>query len=214
MGSVIFAVVVLCLVVLYRWIDPPTSTLILGQRLTGTSITQRWVPLSRISPNLRLAVIMSEDGRFCRHFGVDWGELKEAIDNAGDGVARGGSTITMQVAKNLFLWPWRSYVRKAIELPLAYVIEATWSKRRILEVYLNIAEWGRGVFGAEAAARHHFGKSALRLTPGEAALLAVALPNPFEREAGHPGPGTLRLADNLLARMRAAQGNAACVRTP
>ena len=118
----------------------------------------------------------------------------------------------MQVVKNLFLWPSRSYVRKAIEIPLAYAIEAAWSKRRILEIYLNIAEWGPGVFGAEAAARYHFSKPALLLTPREAALLAVSLPNPFERQAGRPGPGTLRLADNLLLRMRAAQGNAACVR--
>ena len=182
---------VLGLVVLYRWVDPPASTLILGQRLTGTPITQRWVSLTRISPNLQLAVIMSEDARFCRHAGVDWGELKEAIESAGDGMARGGSTISMQVVKNLFLWPSKSYLRKAIEIPLAYVIEAAWSKRRVLEIYLNIAEWGPGVFGAEAAARYHFRKPAMLLTLREAALLAVSLPNPFERQAGSPGPGTL-----------------------
>jgi monofunctional biosynthetic peptidoglycan transglycosylase len=203
---------VLGLAILYRWVDPPTSTLMLGQRLAGAPVTQRWVPLERISPNLHLAVILSEDARFCRHSGVDWGELEEAIERTRDGVARGGSTISMQVVKNLFLWPSKSYVRKAIEIPLAYVIEAAWSKPRILEIYLNIAEWGPGVFGAEAAARHHFGKPASLLSPREAALLAVALPNPFEREAGSPGAGTRRLADNLLLRMRAARGNAACVR--
>ena len=117
----------------------------------------------------------------------------------------------MQVVKNLFLWPSKSYVRKALEIPLTYAIEAAWPKRRILEIYLNIAEWGPGVFGAEAAARYHFRKSAALLTPGQAALLAVSLPNPFERQAGAPGPGTLRLADNLMLRMRAAPGNAACV---
>ncbi len=206
------AVLVLTLVVLYRWIDPPVSTLILGQRLTGTPIRQRWVPLERMSPSLQLAVVMSEDARFCRHNGVDWGELKEAIEQALDGTPRGGSTITMQVVKNLFLWPSKSYLRKALEIPLAYLIEAAWPKRRILEIYLNIAEWGPGIFGAEAAARYHFHKPALLLGPREAALLAVSLPNPSEREAGSPGPGTLRLADNLLVRMRAAQGNAACVR--
>jgi monofunctional biosynthetic peptidoglycan transglycosylase len=204
---------VLLLVVLYRWVDPPASTLMLGQRLGGTPITQRWVPLARISPNLPLAVILSEDARFCRHAGVDWGELKEVIESAGDGVARGGSTISMQVVKNLFLWPSKSYLRKAIEIPLAYLVEAAWSKQRVLEIYLNIAEWGPGVFGAEAAARYHFRKPALLLGPREAALLAVSLPNPFERDAGRPGPGTQRLADNLLLRMRAARATAGCVRS-
>ncbi len=210
-GSLALAGLVLVLVVLYRWVDPPASTLILGQRLTGTTITQHWVPLERISPNLRTAVIVSEDGQFCRHHGVDWGELKEAIDSASDGIARGGSTISMQVVKNLFLWPSRSYVRKAIEIPLAYIVEVVWSKRRILEIYLNIAEWGPGVFGAEAAARYHFRKPATQLGPRESALLAVSLPNPFERRAGRPGPGTARLADNLLSRMRAGQASAVCV---
>jgi monofunctional biosynthetic peptidoglycan transglycosylase len=212
-GLLALAGLVLALVLLYRWVDPPASTLMLGQRLLGTPITQRWVPLARISPNLQLAAILSEDARFCRHSGVDWGELKEAIESAGDGVARGGSTISMQVVKNLFLWPSKSYLRKAVEIPLAYLIEAAWSKPRILEIYLNIAEWGPGVFGAEAAARHHFGKPASLLSPREAALLAVTLPNPFDRDAASPGPGTQRLADNLLLRMRAAQGNSSCVRS-
>ena len=208
----VVAVLIMALLVLYRWVDPPASTLMLGQRLAGTPVSQRWVPLERMSPNLAAAVIASEDGHFCRHHGVDWGELKEAIESSGDGIARGGSTISMQVVKNLFLWPSRSYVRKALEIPLAYAIEALWPKRRILEIYLNIAEWGPGIFGAEAAARYHFRKPALLLTPREASLLAVSLPNPFERQAGRPGPGTLRLADNLLLRMRAAQANTACVR--
>jgi monofunctional glycosyltransferase len=202
------------LLLLYRWVDPPASTLMLSQRFAGTPTTQRWIPLERMSPNLVAAVIASEDGHFCRHHGVDWGELREAIESAGDGLARGGSTISMQVVKNLFLWPSRSYVRKAIEIPLAYSIETLWSKRRILEIYLNIAEWGPGIFGAEAAARYHFRKPALLLTAREAALLAVSLPNPFERQAGRPGPGTLRLADNLLLRMKAAQASTACLRTP
>jgi monofunctional biosynthetic peptidoglycan transglycosylase len=203
---------VLTLIVLYRWINPPASTLMLGQRLTGTTIVQRWVPLERMSPHLPLAVIMSEDGRFCRHHGVDWEEIEQALDRARDGVPRGGSTISMQVIKNLFLWPSKSYLRKAIEIPLTYIAEAVWPKQRMLEIYLNIAEWGPGVFGAEAAARYHFRKPASLLTPREAALLAVALPNPFERRAGAPGPGTSRLADNLMLRMRAAPGNAACAR--
>lgn len=211
-ASIAAACLLFALLVLYRWVDPPASTLMLGQRLTGTAVTQRWVPLERISPNLAAAVISSEDGHFCRHHGVDWGELKEAIESAGDGTARGGSTISMQVVKNLFLWPSRSYIRKAIEIPLAYAMEALWPKRRILEIYLNIAEWGPGIFGAEAAARYHFRKSALSLNPREAALLAVSLPNPYDRQAGRPGPGTVRLADNLLLRMRAAQPSTACLR--
>ena len=211
-GLIAFAGAVLVLIILYRWVDPPASTLMLGQRLAGTPIVQRWVPLTRISPNLPLAVILSEDARFCRHAGVDWGELREAIESTGDGVARGGSTISMQVVKNLFLWPSKSYLRKAIEIPLAYLIEVAWPKQRILEIYLNIAEWGPGVFGAEAAARYHFRKPAALLGPREAALLAVSLPNPFERDAGAPGPGTQRLADNLLLRMRAARATAGCAR--
>lgn len=202
----------LVLVILYRWVNPPLSTLMLAQRITGTTITQRWVPLERMSPYLPLAAIMSEDARFCFHGGVDWGELEDALDRVRDGVPRGGSTISMQVVKNLFLWPSKSYLRKAIEIPLTFVIESAWPKRRILEIYLNIAEWGPGVFGAEAASRYHFRKPAALLNPREAALLAVSLPNPFERVAGSPGPGTNRLADNLLVRMRAAQRNAACAR--
>jgi monofunctional biosynthetic peptidoglycan transglycosylase len=175
---------------------------------------QTWVPLSRVSRNLVHAVVVAEDPKFFGHEGVDWDAIKESLekDIKERRFARGGSTITMQVVKNLFLWPSKSYVRKAIEIPLTYVVEAAWSKRRILEIYLNIAEWGPGVFGAEAAARFHFRKAASQLSPREAALLAVSLPNPFERQAGSPGPGTSRLADNLLARMRTAQANAFCVR--
>ncbi len=204
---VTLAATILVLVVLYRWIDPPTSTLMLGQRLTGMEIEQKWVPIERISPNLVHAVILSEDGGFCRHRGVDWSALEEAIESA-----RGGSTITMQVVKNLFLWPQRSYIRKVLEIMLAYVVEIVWSKERILEIYLNIAEWGPGVFGAEAASRHHFGKAAARLTAQEAAQLAVSLPSPIERQAGYPGWQTRRLADNLLVRMRAVRTTMRCVR--
>jgi monofunctional biosynthetic peptidoglycan transglycosylase len=202
------AVVVLALVVAYRWIDPPISALMLGQSIAGTSIERRWVPIERISPHLIKAVVVSEDGRFCGHSGVDLGALQDAIAHD-----RGGSTITMQVVKNLFLWPSRSYVRKVIEIALAYVVDGFWPKRRILEIYLNIAEWGDGVFGAEAAARAHFGKSAARLTPEEAALMTVALPNPLERTPGLPSNGTSRLAGRLLLRMAVSRADLACVRT-
>jgi monofunctional biosynthetic peptidoglycan transglycosylase len=206
-----FFAVVLALIVAYRWIDPPASTLMLMQRADGMPVLQTWVPLERISPYLRHAVILSEDARFCRHWGVDWGELAEALDSTREGNPRGGSTISMQVVKNLFLWPSKSYLRKALEIPLSYAIELAWSKRRILEIYLNIAEWGPGVFGAEAAARYHFRKSAALLTLQEAALLAVSLPNPFDRHAGRPGPGTLRLASRLMLRVHASSRAAACV---
>jgi monofunctional biosynthetic peptidoglycan transglycosylase len=199
-------VLVLGLVVAYRWVDPPASTLMLGRSLAGTGIERQWVTLEGISPHLVKAVILSEDGGFCRHRGVDWTALGEAMETA-----RGGSTITMQVVKNLFLWPSRSYVRKAIEIALAFVVELLWPKRRILEIYLNIAEWGDGIFGAEAAAQLYFGKSAARLTRPEAALLAVALPNPAERDAASPSPVMSRLANRLMVRMAASRASLACV---
>lgn len=207
-----YAALVLLLTVLYRWVDPPASALMIAQRLSGTEIQQRWVPIRRISPHLVQAVILSEDGGFCRHRGVDWSAVEEAIESTREGVLRGGSTITMQVVKNLFLWSWRSYVRKAIEIPLAYLVELFWPKARVLEIYLNIVEWGDGIFGAEAAARHHFGKSAANLTAQEAALLAVALPNPLERHPGQPGYLVRRLASNLLGRMKTVRTTMGCVR--
>jgi len=206
-----YAVLVAVLIVAYRWIDPPATTLILAQRAGGTAITQAWRPLERISPNLVRAVVMSEDARFCTHNGIDWREIEEAFERAQDGIPRGGSTISMQVAKNLFLWPSKSYVRKALEIPQTLAMEALWDKRRMLEIYLNIAEWGPGIFGAEAAAQYHFRKPAIRLTEAEAALLAVALPNPILREAGRPGPGMQRLAQIIQGRMRGAAPYVKCI---
>lgn len=206
-----YAILVSVLIVAYRWINPPATTLILAQRAGGTKITQTWVPLERISNNLVRAVIMSEDARFCTHNGIDWREIEEAFERAQDGVPRGGSTISMQAAKNLFLWPSKSYVRKALEIPETFAMEALWDKRRMLEIYLNIAEWGPGIFGAEAAAQYHFRKPAIRLTESEAALLAVALPNPILREAGRPGPGMQRLAQVIQGRMRGAAPYVKCI---
>jgi monofunctional biosynthetic peptidoglycan transglycosylase len=204
----IVLVTILALVVAYRWINPPLSTLMLGQSIAGTSIERTWVPLDRVSPQLIRAVVMSEDGRFCTHGGVDWRALQDAIAHD-----RGGSTITMQVVKNLFLWPSRSYVRKAVEIALAYLVEALWPKRRILEIYLNIAEWGDGVFGVEAAAQTHFSKPAAQLTAEEAALLAVVLPSPLERSPGQPNGVTSRLAGRLMLRMSTSRVDLACVRS-
>jgi monofunctional biosynthetic peptidoglycan transglycosylase len=199
------------LILLYRFVPPPTSAVILAQRLTGTSIERTWVPIDRISPNLIRAVIVSEDSGFCRHHGVDWRELLAAIENASDGIARGASTISMQTAKNLFLWNAQNYIRKAIEIPVAMVADFVWPKRRMLEIYLNIAEWGPGIFGAEAAAQTHFSKPASRLTESEAALLAVALPNPIRRDSGEPSALQRRLAQRILVRMRAVGERADCV---
>jgi monofunctional biosynthetic peptidoglycan transglycosylase len=156
---------------------------------------RQWVEFDDISPNLVRAVMMSEDGQFCRHAGVDWGEMRGVVKDALAGEpTRGASTIPMQTAKNLFLWNGRSFLRKAMELPLAVVADFVWSKRRLMEIYLNIAEWGPGIYGIEAAARHHFNVPAAKLSRRQAALLAVSLPNPIERNAGKPGRGLQRLA--------------------
>lgn len=200
------------LIILYRFLDPPFSALMAQRWLSGESVERTFVPIDAIAPALVKAVLVSEDGRFCEHHGIDLDAIQTAIEKAGDGIPRGASTISMQVAKNLFLWPSKSYVRKALEVPLTLGIELVWPKRRIMELYLNIAEWGPGVYGAEAAARHHFSKSALNLSEREAALLAVALPNPITRDAGEPGAGTRRLAALIQARAnRASRYQTSCV---
>lgn len=207
MGLVVgYVVLVLALIVAYRWIDPPRSALMITTRLSGQPVLYAPVPLTSISSYLQRAVITSEDARFCQHGGVDWGALYEAMSES-----RGGSTITMQTAKNLFLWSSRSYVRKAIEIPVALTIDAFWPKRRILEVYLNIAEWGPGIFGAEAASYYHFDKPASRLTAHEATLLAATLPNPIARDAGDPGRITSVLASRLRGRMANSDAFVRCL---
>jgi monofunctional biosynthetic peptidoglycan transglycosylase len=191
-----FALIALFLIlaVVYSQTRPP-SMLMLGRWVTGQTVDRRWVGLDEMSRNLIAAVVTSEDARFCSHHGVDWVEMRSAIDDDEEGVrSRGASTITMQTVKNLFLWNSHSFIRKGLEIPIALTLDRLWSKPRILEVYLNIAEWGEGVFGAEAAARQSFGKSAKDLTPREAALLAAALPNPKLRDARHPSRGHLRRA--------------------
>jgi len=199
------------LIFVYRFL-PPISTLMLARWLEGETVERHYVPLASISGFLRAAVIVSEDSRFCEHNGVDWSALRGVLDRAGaDGPKRGASTIPMQTAKNLFLWPSRSYVRKAIEIPLALLIDLEWPKRRILEVYLNLAEWGKGVFGVEAAARHYFHKTADRLDANEAALLATALPDPGHRNAARPSRRHAGLAARVMARARTAGPLVECV---
>jgi monofunctional biosynthetic peptidoglycan transglycosylase len=200
---------------LYRFVDP-VSTLMLWRSITGARVERIFMPISRISPSLPLAVTLAEDGRFCFHHGIDWGELREAVESAdAGGDLRGASTITQQTAKNLFLWPGRSVFRKALEFPLALWIDLVLPKRRIMEIYLNIAEWGPGgEFGAEAAARRAFGKSAHDLSGREAALLAAALPNPERRNPRQPSAALRRLAGIYQARATRFPGRDACVRSP
>jgi monofunctional biosynthetic peptidoglycan transglycosylase len=183
-----------------------------AKALKGQAVDHPWVPIEDISPNLPLAVIASEDGQFCTHWGVDWGAVREAINEARRrGKFRGASTITMQTAKNLYLWPGRSYVRKALEVPLAYLLTLLWPKERVMETYLNIAQWGPGTFGAEAASRRYFGKSAKDLTRREAVLLAVSLPAPSLRNPAKPSRRMQFLARNLERRMSYMSKRATCV---
>lgn len=215
MGKIALAamVAIIAVILLYRFVNPLYSTLMVANALEGRTLKHRWVLLSEMSPHLVSAVVTSEDGRFCRHWGVDWKEVENALERAeesGDG-PRGASTIPMQTMKNLFLWQSRSYVRKGIEIPLAYVSSAIWPKRRMIEIYLNIVEWGPGVFGAQAAARHHFRTSAAKLTRRQASQLAAALPNPHVRNAGRPGPKTRNLARRIESRVARAGAPLDCI---
>ena len=165
--------------------------------LTGSRVQRIYVPIGRMAPSLPLTVIIAEDGTFCRNRGVDFSAIREALHQADEDFqeARGGSTITQQTVKNLFLWQGRSFIRKALEVPLALWMNLVLPKRRVLEIYLNIAEWGpNGEFGAEAGARYAFGKSARELTPRQAAELAAILPNPVHRSARVPSQQLRKLA--------------------
>ena len=200
---------------LYRFVDP-VSMPMLWRWATGKRVVRIVVPLNRIAPALRLAVIIAEDGSFCRNRGIDLGAIREAMQQSDElGEARGASTITQQTAKNLFLWEGRSVIRKALEFPLALWLTLVLPKRRVLEIYLNIAEWGpNGEFGAEAGARWAFGKSARDLTPPEAAELAAILPNPVRRSARIPSVLVRRLAALYEQRSLQFSGLDVCVRGP
>jgi monofunctional biosynthetic peptidoglycan transglycosylase len=184
----------------------PVSTLMAWRYLTGAPMSRQWIDFSAISPWLPASVVAAEDAHFCKHHGVDWGALREAIDDAQEGERlRGASTITQQVAKNLFLWPLPGPIRKLLEFPLALWIDLVLPKQRILEIYLNIAELGpAGQFGAQAGSLYAFGHPASALSPREAALLASILPNPIRRSARNPGTGVRRLAGTYTARAQAA----------
>lgn len=176
---------------------PPVSTLMLARWVTLHSVERQTVPLHEISPSLLRAVIRAEDSKFCQHYGVDWESMGDAIEQKRKHM-RGASTLSMQVAKNLFLWPQRSYVRKILEIPIAIYLDAIWPKSRMMEVYLSIAEWGDGIFGIEAAAQVYFHKHASQLTSGQAALLVGMLPNPLKRHPTNPSGAYLKHAQNIL----------------
>lgn len=192
----------------------PVSTLMLKDLVTLRGYDRQWVDIEDVAPVLAHSIIMSEDGQFCSHRGIDWRELKAVLDDAVDSgeVSRGASTITMQTVKNLFLWhrPLGA-VRKVVELPYSVYMDFVLPKRRIMEIYLNIAEMGPGIYGAEAAARHHFGKAAKDLSRREAALLAASLPNPILRDAGKPGAGMRRIAGIIERRARGAGDYVRCL---
>jgi len=189
---------------------PPVSTLMLWSGLTGQGMQRNWTPIENIAPALVNSVVMTEDGQYCSHSGVDWNALNDVLDREG-GPSRGASTIAMQTVKNLFLWPSRSYIRKGLEIPLAYYADLVLSKRRLMEIYLNIAEWGPGLFGAEAAAQHYFKKPASKLTAREAALLTAALPNPITRNPAKPTRYLQKRARTIQARARAAGDYVGCI---
>ena len=185
---------VLAIVTLFAFVNPPTTFYMLSEKNRLGSIDRQWVDIEDISPNLLRAVVASEDANFCLHWGFDMGEIRKAIDQ---GASRGASTLTQQTVKNVFLWHGRSWFRKALEAALTPVVEAIWTKRRILEVYLNVAEFGEGVFGAEAASRTYFRKAPDRLTLSQAARLAAGLPDPKDRSAANPSSFIWQRADAI-----------------
>jgi monofunctional biosynthetic peptidoglycan transglycosylase len=199
----------------YRFVDP-VSTPMLWRWAIGARVERVWLPFDRISPALPLAVIGAEDGTFCHNRGIDLAAMREALEQYDDtGRERGASTITQQVAKNLFFWQGRSIIRKALELPLAVWLYVVLPKRRVLEIYLNIAQWGpNGEFGAEAGARYAFGKSARNLNAHEAAGLAAVLPSPARRSARNPSALVRQLSGLYERRAETFPGLDACVRAP
>jgi monofunctional glycosyltransferase len=208
-GLALFCLFV-ALAVLYAFV-PPVSTLMLARLIEGKSYERTYAPLNDVATTVLAAVITSEDGSFCRNDGVDWGALQEVLRARG-GPSRGASTITMQTAKNLFLWPGRSKIRKGIEIGMALVLGKVWSKPRVMEIYLNVAEWGEGLYGVEAAAERYFHKEASQLNASEAALLATSLPNPIKRDPAHPSALQRRLAASLMERAREDGEKVACLR--
>jgi monofunctional biosynthetic peptidoglycan transglycosylase len=192
-----------------RWLPPPFSAFMLQSEVPGPAKRYQWVPRQRISPHLPVAVVASEDQKFPHHWGFDFDAIGKALDeNKRRSHPRGASTITQQVAKNLFLWSGKSYLRKGLEAYFTVVLELVWPKRRIMEVYLNIAQFGPGIYGAEAASRSYFFKPASQLSKREAALLAAVLPNPRKLKAANPSDYVRRRAHAIEAQMKQLGGTA------
>ncbi|MEL7343317.1 MAG: monofunctional biosynthetic peptidoglycan transglycosylase [Pseudomonadota bacterium] len=199
----------LLLIGVFAILPPPTTPYIVAEGMRQGGVTRDWVAIEDMAPVLARSVVAAEDANFCLHWGFDLNQIQAAIE---DGAVRGASTLTQQTAKNVFLWQGRSWFRKFLETAITPVIEIVWSKRRIVEVYLNVAEFDAGVFGAEAAAQHYFNKPAADLTPREAARLAAVLPNPKERSAARPSSFVQRRAAAIAdgAATIAADGRADC----
>ena len=201
-------------VVAYRWVNPPTTSLMIRDHFNDVKIYREWVGLSEMSRHIPRAVIAAEDSRFCEHRGFDVEAIEKAMARNKQGKKlRGGSTISQQTAKNAFLWSGRTWVRKGLEAWFTVLIEFIWGKPRIMEVYLNIAEFGRGVYGVQAASIHYFNKPASKLTRTEAARLAAILPQPIKRDAASPGRYTKRYANRIAGRTRvvANEGLDSCI---
>ncbi|MFT4151863.1 MAG: monofunctional biosynthetic peptidoglycan transglycosylase [Paracoccaceae bacterium] len=199
----------LLLILLYSFVNPPTGLYQISESIRLGGIERDWVDWDDIAPVAARSVVAAEDANFCLHWGFDMAAIRAA---AADGGRRGASTLTQQVVKNVFLWQGRSWIRKAAEALMTPVVELVWSKQRILEVYLNMAEFGEGVFGIEAAARHDFGIPAAKLTAQQAARLAAVLPDPKGRDAAKPGPYVRKRAGQIIsgADTILADGRAAC----
>ena len=179
----LFLLVLLAMVLLGTVINPPTTIYMFSEARRLGGVSQTWMPLERIAPEMARAAVAAEDANFCNHWGFDMAAIREALEEGG---TRGASTISQQTVKNVYLWQGRVWTRKALEALLTPLVEAVWSKRRIVEVYLNVAEFGEGVFGVEAAARHYFDVAAADLSPTQAARLAAILPSPKKRSAAQP----------------------------
>lgn len=188
------AAICLALVVLYTVVNPPTTLTIWSEARRLGGVDRQWAPLEDIAPVMARSVVAAEDANFCRHWGFDMRAIRLALD---EGANRGASTLTQQMVKNVFLWQGRSWLRKAMEAALTPAVEAVWSKRRILEVYLNVAEFDEGVFGVNAAAFRYFRTTPDKLTARQAALLAAVLPNPKERSAAKPSAFVSRRAQSI-----------------
>ncbi|MCV4343617.1 monofunctional biosynthetic peptidoglycan transglycosylase [Pseudomonas capsici] len=209
-----FAVGSFVLVLVLRWVPPPGTALMIERKIESwvdgepIDLQRSWQPWNRISDNLKIAVIAGEDQKFAEHWGFDINAIQAAIlHNERGGSIRGASTLSQQVSKNLFLWSGRSYPRKALEAWFTVLIELLWSKERILEVYLNSVEWDEGVFGAQAAAQHHFGINASTLSMQQASYLAAVLPNPRQWSASHPSSYVSRRAGWIRQQMRQLGGD-------